>query len=878
MQAKQYQQRALDALDDYLSKLAETSDMSAAFESAQQVEGGYFPKRYQNSLPGVPQLTYKVPTGGGKTFLAAASLRSILGWLPSGQPKVVAWLAPTDAILTQTLRALRDENHPYRQRINRDFQGHVEVYSKDELLAGQNFTIGAVAGQLSIMVLSYDSFRRNGDGLRAYEENGALMSFTSAFPQVEFPIENAHPSSLFQVINQLNPVVVVDESHRATSTLSMAMMRNFNPCFTLSLTATPANSANILVYVRASELKAEEMVKLPVMVVNRSTQTEVVADAIDLRAALESKAKAVHSAGAPYCRPIALVQAEPRGDESALTFEAVRTKLCEAGVPREHIAIKTATVDELRDVDLLSPGCPIRFIITVNALKEGWDCPFAYILAALANKNSSVDVEQVVGRILRQPNARRFSDQTLNMSYVLTGSNQFKTVVEKVVAGLNEAGFTRDDIRVRDVLDDLGPDVDGEPVASTEDGSESNEAEEGVLDFDAQRVAERTTTSPSGDENPTQSDDLLDLLRGANRIADQYDAQVELDDAADISSDTHDEMSSEQTGSGPRGRQFQYMMRRAFLSDTKDLLLPQFVLAERSSFLVEENPLLEPSILTAKLSLRGRATMLNLGDDRDSFRTIDVDEDNVPRWGVSARREHDLIYRYLNALPDNARLNAARESIITALDNAFDGLPSSELRRYVGRVVEDMDGDQRVILENQPQRVAEAVKTNVRGFQVAHAKSEFQTALATGELQVTPTYRLPKGFNFGFVHDSIARSLYEGEARMNTLEMDLVTEISSMRNIRWWHRNPSKTGFRINGFINHYPDFIVRTEEGRIVLVETKSDHLNADDSRQRLDVGTAWQNLAGERFRYFMVFRDGADAIDSSHTFTPFLDILRRL
>ena len=71
----------------------------------------------------------------------------------------------------------------------------------------------------------------------------------------------------------------------------------------------------------------------------------------------------------------------------------------DADIPAEQIAIRTADVNELKNTDLMSPSCPIRYIITVNALKEGWDCPYAYILASLANKTSQVDVEQILGRM-----------------------------------------------------------------------------------------------------------------------------------------------------------------------------------------------------------------------------------------------------------------------------------------------------------------------------------------------------------------------------------------------------------------------------------------------------------------------------------------------
>ena len=52
----------------------------------------------------------------------------------------------------------------------------------------------------------------------------------------------------------------------------------------------------------------------------------------------------------------------------------------------------TGNVDELKDVDLMSEECPIRFIITVEALSEGWDCPFAYVLATVAKSSTNFAV------------------------------------------------------------------------------------------------------------------------------------------------------------------------------------------------------------------------------------------------------------------------------------------------------------------------------------------------------------------------------------------------------------------------------------------------------------------------------------------------------
>ena len=391
----------------------------------------------------------KVPTGGGKTFLACNAIKPIFDYLPTQKIKAVVWLVPSDQILIQTVKNLKDPNHPYRERLNIDFGGRVEVYTKQELLNGQNFSPISVAEQLSVMVLSYDSFRGRGkDALKAYQENSNLIAFSKVLGKPEQPIPNADESALFQIINQLFPLVIVDESHHARSELSLEMLKNFNPCFVLELTATPKTNSNIISFTSAASLKREKMVKLPVIVYNRDSQSEVIADTIDLRRKLEELAAEEYNKTGRYIRPIALLQAQPKGKEDNTTFEKLRSKLIEVGIPENEIAIRTAETNEIKNTNLSSPDCPIRYIITVNALKEGWDCPFAYILASLANKSSKVDVEQILGRILRLPYAQNNNNSALNMSYVLTSSNDFNSTISEIIVGLNNAGFSDKDYRV----------------------------------------------------------------------------------------------------------------------------------------------------------------------------------------------------------------------------------------------------------------------------------------------------------------------------------------------------------------------------------------------------------------------------------------------
>lgn len=225
------------------------------------------------------------------------------------------------------------------------------------------------------------------------------------------------------------------------------MLANLNPRFILELTATPRDKSNIVSFVDAMQLKKENMVKLPVIVENRNSPRDVLSAAIRMRGSLEKLAKENEAKGGRYIRPIVLFQAQPKTDEDNVTFDKIRQQLIDIGIPENQIKIKTANKDELKGVDLMSRDCEVRYIITVNALKEGWDCPFAYILATLANKTSKVDVEQILGRILRQPYATQHGISLLNLSYVFTSSNDFRNTIDGIIRSLQKVGFSRKDFR-----------------------------------------------------------------------------------------------------------------------------------------------------------------------------------------------------------------------------------------------------------------------------------------------------------------------------------------------------------------------------------------------------------------------------------------------
>ena len=524
MELKKFQKQVISDLNRYCELLNSTNSVVKAYndfwlEKGVRVGFEAVPT-YNNTIANTPHVCFKVPTGGGKTFLACNSLKTIFGNLPSKKAKVVVWLVPSDAILTQTLKNLSNPEHSYRQKIETDFNGRVQVYSKQQVLDGQQFNPTTVNEQLSIVVMSFDSFRiKNKEGRKVYQENGNLQQFAKFITTPETLIEGIDDTSLIQVLNQLSPVVVVDESHHTTGDLSVEMLKNLNPCFILDLTATPRKNSNIISYVDAAQLKAENMVKLPVIVYNRPSQEEVIADAIDLRNRLDELAE--RNTDECYIRPIVLFQAQPRNAENKETFDKLKERLVENGIPAEEIAIKTAEINEIKDKDLMSPDCKIKYIITVNALKEGWDCPFAYILATLANKTSTVDVEQILGRVLRLPYTKQSTSKFLNLSYVLTSSNDFHATISKVIQGLNDAGFSDKDYRIaeeKSVVEPAPKPVQQEitlksPIADVEE----------FLEFDSSALKAIIDERKQSDKPITAIDDML---ASAEAKSDTYEEEL----------------------------------------------------------------------------------------------------------------------------------------------------------------------------------------------------------------------------------------------------------------------------------------------------------------------------------------------------------------
>ena len=268
-------------------------------------------------------------------------------------------------------------------------------------------------------------------------------------------------TSLGNTLKTLRPLVIIDEGHRAYGELARNTVRNFNPSFILELSATPPPNSNELVKITGRELHEEEMIKLDIHLTNKTSLDwqDTLLASYEKRNELEKKAKEYEGNTGEYIRPICLIQVERTGkDQREKKFihaeDAKEYLIKKCNVPENHIAIKSSEKDDIEGIDLFSKSCDIRYIITKQALQEGWDCSFAYMLTILTNPQSATGITQLVGRILRQPFARKTKIKELDECYVYTFRHNASTLVREIKSGLEDEGLG--DIAGRIVSDEGG--------------------------------------------------------------------------------------------------------------------------------------------------------------------------------------------------------------------------------------------------------------------------------------------------------------------------------------------------------------------------------------------------------------------------------------
>lgn len=495
MYLKEYQKRALATVREFLEELTNWRDKAEkALKLDPELKVDWVSEAWKKTARGrayaarkngmgeyLPSFCLKIPTGGGKTLLATKVIDLVNTHYLRRQTGLVLWIVPTTQIYDQTLRALKDRDHPYRQQLDLASANRTVVLEKTNGFSPQN-----VEQSLCVLLLMLPSANRETkEQLKMFRDRGGFERFfppddqgaaheellkavpnLDVFEQQGGFGERQVKTSLGNALRLLQPLIILDEGHRAYSANARKTLEGFNPRMIVELSATPPPGANVLVDIRGHELHAEGMIKLDLHIRNSASANwqDALLESVEHRQRLEEAAQEHEAQTGEYIRPICLIQVERTGKDQRRpglihADDAREYLLRHPGIKAEHVAVKTSQRDELKEVDeaggLLSRDCPIRFIITKQALQEGWDCSFAYVLTILTNPSSTSALTQLVGRILRQPYAQKTRGPWLDESYVFCFQRRGADLLREVRRGFGREGLEGLESRVVTDEDEL---------------------------------------------------------------------------------------------------------------------------------------------------------------------------------------------------------------------------------------------------------------------------------------------------------------------------------------------------------------------------------------------------------------------------------------
>jgi type III restriction enzyme len=860
---KEFQIESLDALQQYAKAVRDgklTGSRAPERDAFEEVTAGR--AYYQTpKFAGVPYVCLRLPTGGGKTLLAAHAVGVIGRSLLETDRPVCLWITPSTTIRDQTLRALKNSTHPYRIALEEALGAGVEVSTIEEVLLSPRHVKAAAPLVVVTTIQSYrvqdDKGKELAAARRIYRDNGYMQAALADLPswvkeELAADANGLVDLSLANALRLRRPIVVMDEAHNARTPTSFDSLARFGPSFVLELTATPEHShdpqhptsptfaSNVLHAVSALELKNEGMIKLPVDLESRGDWLEVLAATHQRREELEVIADRAHKeSGLPFYRPIALIQAQPTSKtKETHTVEVVKKALIEKlSIREEYVRICTGTIDELGDEDLMATNCPVRYVITVDKLREGWDCPLAYVLGSIGNTATATAVEQLIGRILRMPNATPTRVPALDRSYAFVLSDSVAETAKQLrdqmvrTCGFDERSATEAFRVIAQGQRRMG--FGTIPLAKAPDPKTLPTTLAAKVRYDDAKKELVLTDLPSAGE--------VRLLRDA--VASESDKK-----AVDAYWESERPIGVAAKPLTDYARPLR-VPRLTVLQGGRRTLLEPIELDQFDWDLDACNPALLEGEFPSELRVGSAAT-------------IDVEPTgSADDGGLVTRMSGDVRLKQLELIGEGEDWTDAE--IVRWLDRELHrgdsllGLPLSQSQPWLSKVVNGLiagRGMQRGMVVRRRHELAEVLRAKVAD----HGRQ--QTRKATNMLfETMPDAVLTSDEHGVWIEEQeyrpaklddsgvrFAKHAFSQVAAMNGEELLCAQQIDAHENVERWIRNPeheSQGGFWLPKSPGRFfPDFIVELKDGRILLVEYKGkDRAQNPEELHKKSVGELW-------------------------------------
>lgn len=860
---KEYQKEALSRLDNFCN-IAQSKSVNEAFKE--------ITKNQYLEIDGFddPYVCMRVPTGGGKTIMATKSLRILVNEYLNKPYHLVFWLAPSDKIVSQTLESLKDKRHNYRKELDKEFD-NINVLSLKDAYR-QKFD---PTEELVIIVGTIQSFRTNSkEGRKFFSENAhyyEMLKHKDITPSME------------NVMKLIKPIIILDEAHTSRTGLSLERLLGLDPSFILELTATPITktnqakklyASNILFTVNATALKRESMIKLPIVLKTLNDTRLILKEGILKRNYLEKLAQLEERNSEQYIRPINLIRADENRGEDAFTYDKIKTILIEEmGIKEEEIAIQTGSLKEIDGVDLLSRECSIRYIITVDALKEGWDCPFAYVLSVVSNMESTTAIEQLIGRVLRMPYVEEKDQVELGYAYVYVVSKNFESVAYSIGDTLVKSGFEAFEAKIsinrsansNEEMNKIGG-IFGDKLYESQQIDVGNDINLTILS--------KESVAPYINHNSESG--KLTILKFPSKS--KIDAFV---------SNLQQAIPKEKAKEVQKIVENRKNLNREVLDMVQDFSLPILMIEDEGELVVfEESYLLEYiNIEISDIIAHAKLTLDEFDIDlKEHIGKIDISSDN--RMYIKSLDKGSSLFSddELGATVVEHKYGEFQQSIVAKklatsiaklinLENStiLQAIDSKQLNEFVYLVINYLELERDIAIEalkSKKYQLKRAILLKLKKMIDESKKYNFEKILGASRFAISNQNMiefLPNSYvpNPDSRSQDFKKHHYEYVDKFDSYkeEYAVAKYIDGLDNVTTWVRNIAKD--HQNSFWlqtssdKFYPDFIIKLKSGKTVVAEYKGEHLrDNDDTKEKELLGNLWASQS-EDLEFLMLYKE---------------------
>lgn len=870
MQLKDYQVRALNTFGKFLEKSL-VSDPKSAFESIvdKNILGGFYTQYYEiKGLEKVPYCCIRIPTGGGKTILASHCPKVFKeNYFFDREYPTVLWLVPSNAIRVQTVEALKNYRHPYRQALNEAFGENVRVFDISEK---NNIRTTDLLDNLCVVVATVQTLRVNDtEGRKVYDDNENYQDFFEKVIASGIKVNGLQKTSdgdriKYSFANMMalcKPLMMLDEAQNMITALSEDMQNRIQPSCIVEFTATPQKKSNTIFNVSAMELKKEEMIKLPIVLTEYNGWENAVAGAVADRKRLATIAEKDEN----FIRPIVLFQAQNKDKE--VNAEFLKKHLIEnEKIDESKIAIVTGEQKELDKVNLMDRNCKIEYVITVQALKEGWDCSFAYIFCSVANISSSKDVEQLLGRVLRMPYAKRRSQKELNCAYAHIAESNFAYAARQLTDKLVDMGFDE-----KQAIDNIKPST---------------------------FVPERWETGLFGNQvdtyvpaEPVKKDLVINVSTFVpERISFEHKEMVKVKEVEDGTFEI--KVKNEHLNEKIEKEILEAIEdKKEAIEKKKEIKIFKEVIAEVKKCPADyaKNHFKIPQLVVGK---QGEFEFLDhYLDDYFDFRLVDYEakltfeefscEDNSStRFRIDINNEK-VIYTTDNMEQLNFDFYDTdwdENSLIDWIDYHIDYIYTNRENNleFIRRIIDNLIHERNFTLKQL--LVSKFLLTKIIKAKIEYYEKLARKKLYQDTLKLDNANLLTDSDKYGFTYKGnfyepihnytgnyeFKKHFYNkiGELKSDGEEFECARIIDSLPQVKYWVRNlvyGKEASFRLRTSSDYfYPDFVVVLNDGRILVIEYKGEpYKTNDDSKEKKLLGELWAKKSNGKCLFLMAVKD---------------------